>query len=141
MASNEPILKSHRRPDVQTTVVAVRSVRFGDGSYPVIAGPVAVESEEQILAVGEAVATGGGSVLRARAFVGNFSPYAYKGLGTEALWLLEHAGKRWGLPTATRFSRSSNSMLPWSMSTSSRSVRTTCRTSCCSAPREHRGSP
>lgn len=101
MAANEPILKSHRRPDVQTTVVSVRSVRFGDGSYPVIAGPVAVESEEQILAAGEAVATGGGSVLRARAFVGNFSPYAYKGLGAEALWLLEHAGKRWGIPTAT----------------------------------------
>jgi len=101
METNEPTLKSHRRPDVQTTVVAVGSVRFGDGSYPVIAGPVAVESEEQILAAGEAVAIGGGSVLRAGAFVHDSSPYAYKGLGTEALWLLEHAGARWGLPTAT----------------------------------------
>ena len=47
----EPVLKSHRRPDVDTTVVAVGNVRFGDGSYPVIAGPVAVESEEQIVAL------------------------------------------------------------------------------------------
>jgi 3-deoxy-7-phosphoheptulonate synthase len=100
MDTAEPVLKSHRRPDVQTTVVSVRSVRFGDGSYPVLAGPAAVESEEQILAAAEAVATGGGAVLRAGAFLGASSPYGYRGLGDEALWLLEHAGKRWNLPTS-----------------------------------------
>ena len=47
----QPILKSHRRPDIETTVVAVRTVKFGDGSYPVIAGPAAVESEDQINAL------------------------------------------------------------------------------------------
>ncbi|HHC08861.1 MAG TPA: 3-deoxy-7-phosphoheptulonate synthase [Actinobacteria bacterium] len=99
--TDEPILKSRRRPDVDTTVVAVGAVRFGDGSYPVVAGPVAVESEEQLDAVATAVAAAGGAVLRAGTFVGSPSPYGFRGLGKEALYLLEHAGRRAGLPTAT----------------------------------------
>ena len=62
----EPVLKSHRRAGVETTVVAVGAVRFGDGSYPVIVGPVAVEDEEQILDVAHVVAGAGGAILRIR---------------------------------------------------------------------------
>ncbi len=97
----EPVLKSHRRPDVETTVVAVQNVRFGDGAYPVLAGPVAVESEEQIVAVAEAAARSGASILRAGTYRAEASPYGFKGLGQEALWMLEHAGHDAGLPTAT----------------------------------------
>ena len=97
----EPTLKSHRRPDVETTVVAVGNVRFGDGSYPVVAGPVAVESEEQIVAVGKAAAESGASVLRAGTYRAESSPYGFRGLGQEALWMLEHAGHESGLPTVT----------------------------------------
>ncbi len=97
----EPTLKSHRRPDVETTVVTVGAVRFGDGSYPVIAGPTAVESEAQMAAVADAVADAGAAVLRAGTFLGSSSPYGFKGLGEEALWILERAGRRAGLPTAT----------------------------------------
>jgi 3-deoxy-7-phosphoheptulonate synthase len=98
---DQPILKSHRRPDIDTTVVAVRSVKFGDGSYPVIAGPAAVEGEEQILAAAEAVATAGGAILRAGTFLAGSSPYEYRGVGAEALWMLEHAGRQSGLPVST----------------------------------------
>ena len=97
----EPILKSHRRPDIETTVVAVRTVKFGDGSYPVIAGPAAVESEDQINAAADAVAEAGGSVLRAGTFIAGGSPYEYRGVGPDAVWMLEHAGRRAGLPVAT----------------------------------------
>lgn len=99
--SNEPILKSRRRPDVETTVVAVGDVRFGDGSYPVVAGPVAVESEEQILTTALAAAESGASVLRAGTFRAEVSPYGFRGLGQDAVWMLEHAGKESGLPVAT----------------------------------------
>jgi 3-deoxy-7-phosphoheptulonate synthase len=99
--SPEPTLKSHRRPDVETTVVGVRNVRFGDGSYPVLAGPVAVESEEQILTVARAAAEAGASVLRAGTFRAETSPYRFPGLGEEGLWLLEHAGHESGLPTSS----------------------------------------
>lgn len=97
----EPVLKSHRRSDVDTTVVGVHNVRFGDGSYPVLAGPVAVESEEQIVTVANAAADAGASVLRAGTYRAEASPYGFKGLGEEGLWLLEHAGHESGLPTVT----------------------------------------
>ena len=97
--SNEPILKSHRRPGVETTVVAVRNVRFGDGSYPVIAGPTAVESEEQVVHIARAAAEAGVSMLRGAAYRAETSPYGFRGLGEEGLWHLEHAGKVAGLPT------------------------------------------
>jgi len=97
----EPVLKSHRRPDVETTIVAVGNVRFGDGSYPVIAGPVAVESEAQIVSVAHTAAASGASVLRAGTYRAESSPYGFKGLGQEALWMLEHAGHEAGLPTVT----------------------------------------
>ena len=99
--AKEPVLKSHRRPDVDTTIVRVRNVRFGDGSYPVIAGPVAVESEEQIVSVARAGADAGASMLRAGTYRAETSPYSFKGLGEEGLWLLEHAGHESGLPTVT----------------------------------------
>jgi 3-deoxy-7-phosphoheptulonate synthase len=97
----QPILKSHRRPDVETTVVVVRSVKFGDGSYPVLAGPTAVESEDQIMAAAAAVAGAGGSVLRAGTFIAGSSPYEYRGVGADAVWMLEHAGRQVGLPVSS----------------------------------------
>ena len=99
--SETPILKSHRRPGIETTVVSVGTVKFGDGSYPVIAGPMAVESEDQILAAARLVAGSGGSILRAGTYLAGSSPYAYRGLGSEALWMLEHAGRETRLPVST----------------------------------------
>lgn len=98
---DKPILKSHRRPDVDTTVVAVDNVRFGDGSYPVIAGPVAVEGEKQITQVAETATAAGASILRAGTFRNESSPYDFAGLGQEGLWMLEKAGHDAGLPTMT----------------------------------------
>ncbi len=99
--SEQPTLKSHRRPGIETTIVPVRAVKFGDGSYPVIAGPVAVESEDQILSAARIVADNGGSILRAGTFLAGSSPYEYRGLGPDALWMLEHAGRETRLPVST----------------------------------------
>ncbi len=102
VTAKEPVLKSHRRPDdVSTTIVPVGNVRFGDGSYPVIAGPVAVEGEEQILRVAGAIADAGASMLRGGTYRAEQSPYSFRGLGLEGLWLLEKAGHEHGLPTIT----------------------------------------
>ncbi|MEN8234907.1 MAG: 3-deoxy-7-phosphoheptulonate synthase [Actinomycetota bacterium] len=99
--TKKPILKSHRRPGIETTVVSVRSVKFGDGSYPVIAGPLAVESEEQIISAARTIVEAGGSILRAGTFLAGSSPYGFRGLGTEALWMLEHAGRETRIPVST----------------------------------------
>jgi 3-deoxy-7-phosphoheptulonate synthase/chorismate mutase-like protein len=95
------MLKSHRKPDVQTTVVDVEAVRFGDGSYPVIAGPCSIENETQMMEAAGMAAEGGASMLRGGAFKPRTSPYSFQGLGEEGLWLLEHAGHEFGLPTVT----------------------------------------
>ncbi len=101
-AKSEPVLKSHRRPDdVSTTMVRVSNVVFGDGSYPVIAGPVAVESDEQIRGIAVGIAEAGASMLRGGTFRAENSPYSFRGLGREGLWFLEHAGRETGLPVLT----------------------------------------
>ena len=99
--SPDPLLKSHRKPDVQTTIVDVGAVRFGDGSYPVIAGPCSIENEAQMMEAADMAISGGASMLRGGAFKPRSSPYSFQGLGEEGLWLLEHAGKETGLPTVT----------------------------------------
>ncbi len=99
--SSKPILKSHRRPDVETSIIAVGNVRFGDGSYPVIAGPITVESEEQIINTALSLADSGASLLRSGTYRAENSPYTFKGLGQEGLWHLEKAGFEAGLPTVT----------------------------------------
>ncbi|MGA9596271.1 MAG: bifunctional 3-deoxy-7-phosphoheptulonate synthase/chorismate mutase [Acidimicrobiia bacterium] len=99
--TDRPILKSHRRPEVETSIISVGNVRFGDGSYPVIAGPTAVESEEQIVATAVSLAESGASMLRSGTFRAEHSPYTFKGMGREGLWLLEKAGHAAGLPTVT----------------------------------------
>jgi 3-deoxy-7-phosphoheptulonate synthase len=101
MSDKEPQLKSHRRPGVETTVVAAGDVRFGDGAFPVLAGPGAVESEEQIMATASAVAEAGGLGLRSATYLPDDLAGATAPLGEEGLWLLEHASRTTGLATST----------------------------------------
>lgn len=93
--------RTHRSNASGPTVVAVGDVRFGDGSYPVIAGPCAVENETQTMRAADIVATAGASMLRGGAFKPRTSPYSFQGLGEEGLHILERAGRRVGLPTVT----------------------------------------
>jgi 3-deoxy-7-phosphoheptulonate synthase/chorismate mutase-like protein len=87
---------------IDRSVVEVGSVRFGHDPFPVIAGPCAIESEEQIRTVAEAVASAGGSVLRGNAFKRGSSPYDFRGLGDSGLIMLQRAGKEFGLPTVSQ---------------------------------------
>jgi len=70
------------------TVVQVRDVAIGDGSLALVAGPCGVESREQLFTVARYVAEAGVRLLRAGAFKPRTSPYAFQGLGQEALDLL-----------------------------------------------------
>ncbi len=84
------------------TLVEVGSIRFGHDPFPAIAGPRAIESEEQIMEVAEAVAEAGAALLRGGVFESSSSPYAFPGLGEPGLKLLQQAGKSVGLPTMTK---------------------------------------
>ena len=67
----------------------------------VIAGPCAVESEEQTLMTARLVKEAGANLLRGGAFKPRSSPYAFQGLGLKALQILERARDETGLPVVT----------------------------------------
>jgi 3-deoxy-7-phosphoheptulonate synthase len=67
----------------------------------VMAGPCAVESEEQIEASAEFVAASGAQILRGGAFKPRSSPYSYQGLGMQGLKLLRQAADKYGLAVVT----------------------------------------
>jgi len=85
----------------ETRVVAVGDVRFGDARPVIIAGPCAVESREQTLAVARAVKAAGADMLRGGAFEPRTSPHDFQGLGVEGLKILRAASRETGLPVVT----------------------------------------
>lgn len=85
----------------EDTIVKVGSVEIGSGKTVIIAGPCAVESEEQMMATARAVKDAGANLLRGGAFKPRSSPYSFRGLGEEGLRLLAQASKETGLPFMT----------------------------------------
>ncbi|MBK9712793.1 MAG: 3-deoxy-7-phosphoheptulonate synthase [Kouleothrix sp.] len=83
------------------TVVDVRGVKVGGNACVVIAGPCAVESEEQIMTTALAAREAGASMLRGGAFKPRSSPYTFRGMGEDALKLLAQARDATGLPVVT----------------------------------------
>lgn len=100
--------KAHKTPGTPPTIVTVGKVRIGHDPFAVIAGPCAIESEEQIRAVAEAAAEGGASILRGGAWKSSSSPYDFRGMGAEAVDLLAAAGRGVGLPTVTQILEASH---------------------------------
>jgi 3-deoxy-7-phosphoheptulonate synthase len=66
-----------------------------------IAGPCAVEGRDMMLAVARRVRAGGAVMLRGGAFKPRTSPYAFQGLGADALKVLAEARELTGLPVVT----------------------------------------
>jgi 3-deoxy-7-phosphoheptulonate synthase len=80
--------------------IAGRRVGGGE-TFCLIAGPCTVESRTQTLSVAQAVKSAGASMLRGGAFKPRTSPFAFKGLGVEALEILAEAREATGLPVVT----------------------------------------
>jgi 3-deoxy-7-phosphoheptulonate synthase len=84
-----------------SSVVRVGDVEIGSGDFIVMAGPCAVESEQQLLRTAEAVAAAGARMLRGGAYKPRSSPYAFQGLGVEGLKILRKAREETGLAIVT----------------------------------------
>ena len=82
------------------TVVSVGGTEIGSG-FAVIAGPCAVESEDQTVQTARAVKAAGADMLRGGAFKPRTSPYAFQGLGMAGLKILATAAAETGLPVVT----------------------------------------
>lgn len=86
----------------EDTIVVVAGVKIGEGQRPVVvAGPCAVESEEQILTTARFVKQVGADLLRGGAFKPRTGPHTFQGLREEGLKLLAKAREATGLPIVT----------------------------------------
>jgi len=81
------------RPD-GTVIRFANGLTIGGEQVVTMAGPCSVESREQLFTVAEQIAKAGARVLRGGAFKPRSSPYAFQGLGLEALKLLREAGDK-----------------------------------------------
>jgi len=82
----------------EDTVIRVGDVAIGQGTVVVMAGPCAVESEEQLMATARAVKAAGGHILRGGAYKPRTSPSAFRGMGEDGLRILAQARAETGLP-------------------------------------------
>ena len=93
---NDPELVSKAsRPE--GTIVNVNGIKIGGKAIVIMAGPCAVESEEQLSETARQVKAGGASLLRGGAFKPRTSPYSFQGLGKEGLEMLSRAREATGL--------------------------------------------
>jgi 3-deoxy-7-phosphoheptulonate synthase len=97
----QPFKLASREVKRQPTQVMVKDVAVGGREIVVMAGPCSVESRFQILDVATRVRAAGARVLRGGAFKPRTSPYAFQGLETEGLKLLDEARRETGLPVIT----------------------------------------
>jgi 3-deoxy-7-phosphoheptulonate synthase len=101
----DPILAPYkavsREMHPEDSIVKVGSVTFGGTGFPVVAGPCAVESLEQMEVTAKAVKAAGAHGLRGGAFKPRTSPYSFQGLGLEGLKILQQVGRNHDLPVIT----------------------------------------
>ncbi len=97
----EPFKLTGRDFKPDKTVIEIGDVKIGGKKPVIMAGPCAVESEEQILEAARAVKAAGAQILRGGAFKPRTSPYSFQGLGEEGLKLLAKAREETGLKVVT----------------------------------------
>lgn len=89
-----------RAPHEPTRRVRLGNVEFGH-DFVVIAGPCALETQEQVDAAAHAVRSAGAHALRGGAFKPRTSPYTFQGLGEDGLKMLTDAGRKVRLPVVS----------------------------------------
>ena len=97
----EPYKNANRKFHPEDTVIQVGNTQIGGNTLTIMAGPCSVESEEQVVAIAQAVKAGGATMLRGGAFKPRTSPYSFQGLGELGLEYLKVARQETGLPIVT----------------------------------------
>ncbi len=100
-----PVLKPYKLASREfhpaDTVIDVDGVKIGGKEIQIIAGPCAIESEEQLMTVAHEVKKAGVKILRGSAYKPRTSPYDFQGMGEEGLKLLAKAKEETGLVVET----------------------------------------
>jgi 3-deoxy-7-phosphoheptulonate synthase len=95
------LVSREMKPD--NTVISFPGYRatIGEKTLAMIAGPCAIESRDQAFRIAEHVARSGAQFFRGGAFKPRTSPYAFQGLGEEALQIMAEIRERFELLIVT----------------------------------------
>lgn len=99
--SDLPCKLASRRFHPLDTLIEIGQESMGANKILVIAGPCAVESQEQIVEIALAVKEAGAKALRGGAYKPRTSPYSFQGCEEQGLKWLAEARSRTGLPIVT----------------------------------------
>ncbi|HEY95000.1 MAG TPA: 3-deoxy-7-phosphoheptulonate synthase [Dehalococcoidia bacterium] len=97
----KPYKLASREVKATNTKVPLDGFEIGGKRIIVMAGPCAVESEEQLMEAAGLVKEAGASVLRGGAFKPRTSPFSFQGLEEKGLELLQQAKEKFGMPVVT----------------------------------------
>ena len=97
----KPYKLSSREFKPQDSVVSINGIEIGGKHIVVMAGPCAVENEEQLMKAVRAVKKGGACIVRGGAFKPRTSPFSFQGLEKAGLELLARAREQFNIPVVT----------------------------------------
>jgi 3-deoxy-7-phosphoheptulonate synthase len=100
MESRKPYQLVSREWKPENTVFELNGVRIGE-DLMMIAGPCAIENEEQIFTISEFISKLGVRFLRGGAYKPRTSPYSFQGLKTEGLVMMRQAADKYNLSVVT----------------------------------------
>jgi 3-deoxy-7-phosphoheptulonate synthase len=97
----KPYKLASREFHPQSSIVNVNGVEIGGKRIVIMAGPCAVESEQQLMETAKAVKSFGASIVRGGAFKPRTSPFSFQGLEKKALRMLARVKSDLGIPVIT----------------------------------------
>lgn len=100
METRKPYQLVSREWKAEDTVFELNGVKIGE-TLMMIAGPCAVENEDQIFTISEYLSKQGVRFLRGGAYKPRTSPYSFQGLKTEGLVMMRNAADKYGLSVVT----------------------------------------
>ncbi len=98
---SRPFKLAGREFHPEDTVISIGNVTIGGSELVIMAGPCAIEGEEQLVEAAKAIKGAGAKVLRAGAFKPRTSPYSFQGLEEQGLQFLNEVRAKTGLLIVT----------------------------------------
>jgi len=96
-----PYKLASREFKAENSVVSVNGIEIGGERFVVMAGPCAIESEDQLVKAAKAIKQSGACILRGGAFKPRTSPFSFQGLEKAGLELLARVKENVGIPAIT----------------------------------------
>lgn len=90
---------ANKKFNPEPTSVKVGNTLIGPDTLNIMAGPCAVENEDQLMQIALAVKAAGATILRGGAYKPRTSPYSFQGLEEEGLRYMQEAARETGLAT------------------------------------------